>query len=72
LDVGLALYQNEPVEVVYDVVQLLPHDLLHVDLNLGLEVVQAVEEGPDVSLQGPTSIRQPQPLQQLLERVSLL
>lgn len=72
LDVGLALYQNEPVEVVYDVVQFLPHDLLHVDLDLGLEVVQTVEEGPDVSLQGPASVRKSQPLQQLLERVSLL
>lgn len=53
LDLGYvasALNEDIPVEVVYYVVQLLVHDLLHVDLNLRLKVIKSVEKGPDVPL----------------------
>lgn len=52
------------VEILNDVVQLVTDDLLHVDLHLRLEIVQPVQEGTDVALQGPASSRSPHPIDQ--------
>ena len=75
LDVGdgvIALDEDVAVEVLDYVVELLVYDLLHVDLDLGLEVVHSVDEAADVPLEGPAGVRLLQPLQQLLEGVALL
>lgn len=55
-DLGVTLDQDVTVQVVDDVVQLLINDLLHVNLDLGLEVIKSVEETSDVSLQGPADL----------------
>ena len=75
LDIGdgvIALDEDVAVEVLDYVVELLVYDLLHVDLDLGLEVVHSVDEAADVPLEGPAGVRLLQPLQQLLEGVALL
>jgi hypothetical protein len=71
-DVASALDEDVPVEIVYNVVQLLVHDLLHVHLDLRLKVVEPVEEGPDVSLERPACVRSSQPFQQFLKGVPFL
>lgn len=55
------------VEILNDVVQLVTDDLLHVDLHFRLEIVQPVQEGTDVALQGPTSSRSSHPIDQIVK-----
>ncbi len=71
-DIGFALYQDVPVQIVYDIVQLFSHDLLHINLDLRLEIVKPVQESTDISLQRPASIRNPEPQQQIPKRIPFL
>lgn len=50
LHVRFALQLDVVVEVLDDVGDLQVYDRLHVGLDLGLEVVETVQEGPDVAL----------------------